>query len=86
MSIVSIVIYLEHNNLSKKIEEFSFALLLFLRSFSQLLRLFFFLKNQKDVKVKNLLFRIILKKLFIFLQFLKKKSMLFKNQKIKLTT
>lgn len=86
MSIVSIVINLEHNNLSKKIEEFSFALLLFLRSFSQLLRLFFFLKNQKDVKVKNLLFRIILKKLLIFLQFLKKKSMLFKNQKIKLTT
>ena len=56
MSIVSIVLYLELNNLSEKTEEVSFALLLFLRNFSQLLRLIVFFKNHKEVKVRSKLF------------------------------
>lgn len=53
LNIFTITIYLEYHNKAQEIEDISFAFLIFFRNFSQLLRLFVLIKNQKSIS-KNI--------------------------------
>jgi len=51
LSLFTIILYLKLQDLTQQIEDISFALLIFIRNSSQLLRLVVLLKNEKEVRV-----------------------------------
>lgn len=54
--------YLKIQDISQKIEDISFALLIMIRNSSQFLRLLVLMKNQQEVRVKSRIFFNFLKK------------------------
>ena len=62
LSIVTIIMYLKIQDISQKIEDISFALLIMIRNSSQFLRLLVLMKNQQEVRVKSRIFFNFLKK------------------------
>lgn len=56
LSIVTIIMYLKIQDISQKIEDISFALLIMIRNSSQFLRLLVLMKNQQEVRVKSRIF------------------------------
>jgi hypothetical protein len=63
LNFFTIFMYLKFHNTAQEIEDISFALLIFIRNSSQLLRLVVLIKNQKTISVsKNSLIDYILEK------------------------
>lgn len=56
LNITSIALYIAYHNLLQEIEDVTLAFLIILRNGSQLLRLIVLIKNQKTVKVNNLIY------------------------------
>jgi hypothetical protein len=54
LSFFTIFMYLKFHNTAQEIEDISFALLIFIRNFSQLLRLYVLIRNQSTIAVKIL--------------------------------
>lgn len=54
LNFFTIIMYMKFHNTAQEIEDVSFALLIFIRNSSQLLRLVVLIKNQKTVKVINI--------------------------------
>ena len=51
LNFFTILMYLKYHTTAQEIEDISFAFLIFLRNFSQLLRLVVLIKNQKSISV-----------------------------------